>query len=138
MDITVDGQNPMAARQGMAMPKMQICLDKTYDASSSWRNQTQGLPPECAGHDLQRRPDGSLSMHVECKDKSGRTAVIDGSISGDFQTSYKVDMTTTAFGDDGKQHHAHMIMTQTRVGDCAPGQKGGSVMMNGQSFTPPQ
>lgn len=135
-EMTLDGKNPLADQPGITMPKVQVCIDNTYDASKAWRGRNQASS-ECAQPTLQRRADGSIALHVTCTPKSGGPRTMDGVISGDFTTTYKVDVTTTSSDGAGTQHTAHMVMTQTRVGDCAPGQKGGSMTFNGQPMPTP-
>jgi hypothetical protein len=138
-DMTVDGKSLFGGKSGMAMPKMQMCVDQTYDSTKTWRDQMKQVPPECAKPAMERRADGAIALHMSCTPKSGKAVALEGLISGDFSNNYKVDMTTTGTDDKGVTHNIHMVMSQTRVGDCAPGQKGGSLIINGQPVQrPPQ
>jgi hypothetical protein len=134
VEMSHDGKS---GRPGMAMPKIQICIDPTYDVNRTWRDRmtrssaaaSSSSEPDCTDQSILRRPDGAIAVHATCTSKTGQSTTMDAVISGDFTTTYKVDATVT---DSSRTRR--MVMTQTRVGDCAPGQKGGSMTINGMTI----
>jgi hypothetical protein len=132
-EMTIDGKSLFG--QGVALPKMQVCVDQSYDTNKTWRDQLSQGPSECGQRTLERRPDGALALHMTCTPKTGRPVIMEGLISGDYANLFKVDMTTTGTGSDGVKHVARMTMTQTRVGDCPAGMKGGQALVNGKPVT---
>jgi hypothetical protein len=119
--VTMDG------RSMMSMGAMKICIDQTSDRNESWKQSMSDFPPECAKHDLSRDLDGTFALHMTCTQKNGQSVKLDVRVSGDFSTIVRIDSTTTVTERNGAAHAVHTIYTQTRVGDCAPGQKAGPV-----------
>ena len=137
-EMTVDGKDFMGGPSGMTLPKTQVCVDQTYDANKTWREKMSQMTAQCGSEpELTRRADGTISMHLTCTPKTGKPLTVDGVISGDYASATKVDMTLSTSDESGTPHTMHMVMSQTRVGDCLPGQKGGDMSINGKPFVMP-
>lgn len=111
------------------MPSLQICVDEASEAKTSLLVQ-QNKDSQCGAPQLTRNLDGSITFATHCD--MGAVGKIDtsGTVKGDFNSAYTVDMTsTTTGGAAGTSRTEHIALTATRVGDCAPGQTGGDIIM---------
>jgi hypothetical protein len=114
--MTMEGMN-------MPMPVTQMCLDAASEAKMSMfgQNMRRG---HCDSESFSRNLDGSISYSSSC-DFGGSKTESHGTVSGDFNSSYTVVVDTKSQGGDARK----MTMTATWIGPCAPGQKGGDVVM---------
>ena len=111
-------------------PGMQLCVDQTSEARMSLA--AQQIPgAKCAQPRFSRDPDGTITFASRCDMGKNGSAQTSGTIKGDFNSHYTANMDTTYAGSpvpamNGK--HA-MVITATRVGPCAPGERGGDVIL---------
>ena len=111
------------------MPSLKICVDEASEAKTSLLVQ-QNRDSKCGSPQLTRNLDGSITFTTHCD--MGAVGKIDtsGTVKGDFNSAYTVDMTsTTTGGAAGVSATQHIALTATRVGDCAPGQTGGDIIL---------
>lgn len=111
------------------MPSLKICVDEASEAKTSLLVQ-QSRDSKCGPPQLTRNLDGSITFTTSCD--MGQFGKVDstGTVKGDFNSAYTVDMnSTTTGGPAGKSETHHIALTATRVGDCAPGQVGGDIIM---------
>jgi hypothetical protein len=131
-------RKPGLWRQTMAMegvdrqmPATEFCIDPASEAKMSLMGQ-QMSRDKCQPPQFSRNLDGSLSFSSACDFEGGGKMTSKGTISGDFNASYKVAIdSTTSGGPAGMEGDHKMTITATWEGPCAPGQKGGDVMLPG-------
>ena len=118
------------------MPATQICVDAASEAKmTAFAQQISGA--HCSPPALSRNLDGSMTMSESCD--MGQAGKIDttGDIKGDFNSSYTVVMHSKTTGSPVAAMNGDHTMTLAAnwVGPCAPGQKGGDmVMANGMKM----
>jgi len=123
-------------RQVMAMdgpargPGFKICIDAASDARMSAFGR-HGRGQTCAPAQLTRNLDGSIGVSESCDMGANGKASTTGVIRGDFNSSYTVTMDSQISGNPMAQMNGDhkMTITATWLGPCAPGQKGGDVIM---------
>ena len=125
------------ALEGMpqAIPATEVCVDAASEAKMSMLGQQMGRE-HCQASRISRSLDGSIRFDSSCDlGPAGRT-VSSGTITGDFNNSYKMVIeTTTTGGPSGPRNGGNkMTMTATWVGPCAAGQRGGDVIMGGRTI----
>jgi hypothetical protein len=111
------------------MPSLKICVDEASEAKTSLLVQ-QNQDSHCGAPQLTRNLDGSIAFTTHCD--MGTIGKIDtsGTVKGDFNTAYTVDMTSVSTGGaPGAGETHHITLSATRVGDCLPGQSGGDIIM---------
>jgi hypothetical protein len=115
-----------------AMPATEFCIDAASEAKMSLMGQ-QMSKDHCQAPQFNRNLDGSLSFTSACDFEGGGKTTSKGTISGDFDSSYKVaiDSTTTGGTAGMDQHERKMTITATWEGPCAPDQKGGDIILPG-------
>ena len=87
----------------------------------------------CAKRDIHRIA-GGWAFESVCT-QNGKTVTSSGTITGDFQSHYHMEVSTSG-GGSGPQH---MAMDNTWVGACAAGGQGNTVTLpDGRVITIPQ
>jgi hypothetical protein len=123
--MAVEGMN-------QAMPAVEMCVDAVSETKMALLGQ-QMSKDRCKPPQLSRNLDGSISFTGDCDFGAGGRTQTKGTMSGDFNSSYKTVIESThvggAGGPGGADHK--MTITATWVGACAAGQKGGDVIMPG-------
>jgi hypothetical protein len=112
------------------MPATEVCLDQASEAKMSMLGQRMNKD-KCASQSFSRNLDGSISFNVSCEMGPNIKTVSNGTISGDFNANYTAVINTTTAGGAGERMSGvhKMTITATWIGPCAPGQKGGDVIM---------
>ena len=115
--MTVEGGNT-------PMPVTKTCLDAASEAKMSifGKNIRNG---HCEGEQISRNADGSISSSSVCSFGPGGKTVSNSTMSGDFNSSYKIVIHSKP--ETGPERV--MTITSTWLGPCAPGQRGGDVIM---------
>jgi hypothetical protein len=115
-----------------AMPAVEMCVDAVSETKMALLGQ-QMNKEHCKPPQLSRNLDGSISFTGDCDFGAGGRTQTKGTMSGDFNSSYKTVLESTHVGSAGGPGGAdrRMTITATWVGACAPGQKGGDVIMPG-------
>lgn len=111
---------------GMGGRPVQMCVDQTSD--NVMREKAQGKV-DCPVMEVNRGV-GKVTIHSVCK-QDGSTVTTDAVLTGDFESSYRNDMTIKYSPPlDGM---STMKMTQEArwLGPCKAGQKPGDVIMPG-------
>jgi hypothetical protein len=125
------------ALEGMAqtMPATETCVDAASEAKMSMLGQQMGRQ-HCQVPQISRSLDGSIRFDSSCDLGPAGRSVSSGTITGDFNTSYKMVIeTTTTGGPSGPRNGANkMTVAATWVGPCAADQRGGDVIMGGRKF----
>ena len=125
------------ALEGMpqAMPATEVCVDAASEAKMWMLGQQTGRE-HCQTPQISRAPDGSIRFSSSCDLGSAGRTVSSGTITGDFNTSYKMVIeTTTTGGPSGPRNGGNkMTMTATWVGRCAADQRGGDAIIGGRTI----
>ena len=109
---------------------MQLCVDAATDAKlSAFAQHAPGAA--CAPPQITRNLDGSMTMAESCDMGANGKSSTTGVIKGDFSSSYTADMTTQISGSPMAQMNGvhKMVITATWTGPCAPGQRGGDMVL---------
>ena len=118
------------------MPAVEACTDAASETKLSLLGQHKSKDM-CQNQQFSRNPDGSISFSVSCDlGVHGKTAST-GVITGDYNSSYKIVMDSKTTGATIPQANTErkMTITSTWTGPCAPGQRGGDIIMpNGQKI----
>jgi hypothetical protein len=103
-----------------------VCLDQASEAKQ-WERDQRTSTASCPSRRFSRNLDGSISFNITCEPGPNSKTVTTGTVS---DTSYKAVIATTMGGPSKPAGGAHkMTLTSTWIGPCAPGQKGGDVIM---------
>jgi len=130
---TMPHRKPGLWRQSMVMegvntpmPTVDMCLDAVSEAKMSMfgQNMRKG---HCEREQINRNLDGSMSFDSSCDFGPGGKTVSHGTLTGDFNSGYKLMLESS----HGTGPATKMTLTSTWMGPCAPGQKGGDVIMPG-------
>ncbi len=119
-----------------AMPPAEACTDAASEAKLSLLGQ-QKSKDACQSQQFSRNPDGSISFSISCDLGAHGKTVRTGLITGDYNSSYKIVMDSKTSGSPIPQANTErkMTITSTWTGPCAPGQRGGDLIMaNGQKI----
>ena len=109
---------PMVSRQGVD--------EKTDDMGKS---ASRGGPEKCSKKSV-RREGGNVIVESVCQ-VEGSTATTRGVFTGDFNSSYKGEMTTKFAPPMNGMAETRMNFQARHTGPCAPGQKPGDVAVQG-------
>jgi len=109
-----------------------VCLDAATDKQMAWWG-SQAAKSTCAEQNITAHPGGGWDFHSVCKSPGGGTTTSDGTASGDFNSHYKVDVTsTTAGGPMPQANGVHKISIEaTWQGPCPADMKPGDMEMPG-------
>jgi hypothetical protein len=122
--MTMDGTAP-------AGPGMQLCVDEASEAKMSAFAQRIPGGGHCPPAQFARNLDGSMSFAESCDNGANGKSATSGVIRGDFNSGYTEEMDMQYSGSPvASLNGAHkMIITATWLGPCAPGQKGGDLIL---------
>ena len=109
---------PMVSRQ---------CVDEKTDDMS--KSASRGGTQKCSKQSV-RREGGNVIVESVCQ-VEGSTATTRGVFSGDFNSSYKGEMTTHFAPPLHGNAEMKMSFQARHTGACAPGQKPGDVAIQG-------
>ena len=106
----------------------QICMDGSEAASRRalqppTREKAAEADRACEKQDIHPIP-GGYSVDTTCTDR-GRVTHVSGTVTGDFHSRYRMDMTVDADGRPPQVMH----MESHRVGECPAGMKPGEARM---------
>jgi len=119
-----------------AMPAVEACTDAGSEAKLSLLGQHKSKDL-CQSQQFSRNLDGSISFNVSCDLGAHGKTVSSGVITGDYNSNYKIEMDSKTTGSPVPQANVErkMTITSTWTGPCAPGQRGGDIIMaNGQKI----
>lgn len=119
-----------------AMPAIEACTDAASEAKLSLLGQHKSKDL-CQSQQFSRNLDGSISFNVSCDQGVHGKTVSSGVITGDYNSSYQIAMDSKTTGASLPQANTErkMTITATWTGPCAPGQRGGDMIMpNGQKI----
>jgi hypothetical protein len=131
--IVMDGQAP----QG---PGMRVCVDAASDAGMSLAGAQSMGKTKCPAPQFTRNLDGSLNFSSTCGVAGHGVVTSSGVVKGDFNTSYTTVIHVVYAGlPVASMNGPHtMTITGTWQGPCAPGEKGGDVILpNGAILNAP-
>jgi len=109
----------------------QICIDANSEAQMSLA-AAQGAPgAHCAAPQFTRNLDGTLSFTGACDMGANGKIQTTGVIKGDFNSGYTTTMSASTSGSPtAAMNGTHtMVITATWTGTCAPGEKGGDMIL---------
>jgi hypothetical protein len=112
------------------MPAIQACSDAASEAKLTLLGQHRERDL-CQSQTFSRNPDGSIAFNVSCDLGPRGKTVSTGTISGDFNSSYKIAMDSKTTGAPVTQLDTErkMTITATWMGACATGQRGGDMIL---------
>ncbi len=117
----------MSGMPAQAQAPMQMCIDQNTDNVIQERSREK---VNCPVMEIKRSGNNKVNIHAVCKN-AGITSTTDAVITGNFENSYRNDMTIRY---DPPQHGMkEMTGTQEArwLGPCKPGQKPGDVIIAG-------
>jgi Protein of unknown function (DUF3617) len=120
--ISMDGDAPG--------PGMQYCVDANSEAKlSAFAQHIPGA--NCTAPQMVRNLDGSINMNESCDMGANGKATTTGVIKGDFNSGYTATMDTQMSGSPVAQMNGEhkMVIVANWTGPCAPGQRGGDIIM---------
>jgi len=129
--ITTEG-GPAGARGHSS----DMCIDEAVEEKLTVVGGQTGREA-CKTYDFNRNLDGSFSFHSVCDMGPSGTIDSSGSITGDFNSAYKVSLKSTTSGASVAQMNGSHVMTvdSQRLGPCKSGQRGGDmVLSNGMTM----
>lgn len=118
---------------GVNMGGMRLCSDGSSDAAMMTGQSDQD---DCSQMERGTGPDGEITFSMVCAVPQIGDVTYDGALSGDFQTTYAIDMTVTLPGGASQSIHGEA----TRAGDCPEGMPAGAypagVTVDASGYTP--
>ncbi|MBS0335112.1 MAG: hypothetical protein JSS35_20280 [Proteobacteria bacterium] len=113
---------------------MKMCLDEATDAKMKvWGSEMRAGKTDCSEQKVTPRMGGGWEFHAVCNMGESGTVTSDGQASGDFNSHYTVDVTSTTSGSPMAQANGvHKIkMEATWKGPCPADMKGGDMVLPG-------
>lgn len=122
--MTMDGTAP-------AGPGMQLCVDEASEAKMSAFAQRMPGAVHCPPAQFTRNMDGSISFAESCDTGANGKSASTGTIKGDFNSGYTEEIDTQYSGSRMASLNGDhkMTITATWLGACAPGQRGGDLIL---------
>jgi hypothetical protein len=111
-----------ASSMGMSMPAMKVCVGEAKPGENPFTQKPQGA--NCAKNEVTASA-GGYAIDSECT-VNGMTAATKGTVSGDFSSAYKVELTTKMSGPNipaAAQKEVQSVMEAKYVGPCPAGMK---------------
>ncbi len=113
-----------------------LCVDETLQEQMSLLAGPASA--DCTENSITPRAGGGYTIRSVCPTGDGRTRTSQGTITGDFETAYRAELTVTASGEasDTRNGAMTMVATYTYAGPCPAGMRpgdfdvGGGVRMN--------
>lgn len=113
------------------------CIDEKTDEAAMRRGLSGSKDGECRQTSL-RRSAGAVEVQADCTSAEGRTHVV-ARMSGDFQSSYKVDNHVTFDPPRHGMKEADMTLEAKYAGACPADMKPGDIRTaGGMTFNPSQ
>lgn len=122
--------------QKVAMAEMtqstKICLDDATDKQMAWWG-SQAAKSTCSEQKINGRLGGGWDFHSVCSIPGGGTTTSDGTATGDFNSHYTVNVTSTTTGGPMPQANGvHKISIEaTWQGACPADMKPGDMSLPG-------
>ena len=122
--ITMDGT-------AAAGPGTQLCVDEATEAKMSAFGQRMPGGAHCPPAQFTRNLDGSVSFSESCDSGANSKSASTGVIKGDFNSGYAEEIDTQYSGSPLASLNGDHKMTiaATWLGPCAPGQRGGDLIL---------
>ena len=113
------------------MPATSICVDEASEAKMSVIGRQTAADAKCDPPKISRGLDGALSYSSHCDMGAMGQSDSQGTITGDFNSQYQVVIDTKVSGASTAEMNGEHKMTITAAwtGPCAPGQKGGDIIL---------
>jgi hypothetical protein len=85
----------------------------------------------CPSRQVVHNPDGSWTMSGTCTFQQGWKTTSRATLAGDFNSEITTTIEATTVGAPAAPMNGahHTVLTQTWLGPCKPGQRGGDVIM---------
>ena len=115
-----------------AGPGMQLCVDEASEAKmSAFAQRMPGGGAHCPPAQYTRNIDGSISFSESCDMGANGKTSSTGVIKGDFNSGFTEDIDVHYSGSPAPSMNGDhkMTITSTWTGPCAPGQKGGDLIL---------
>ncbi|MBS0361319.1 MAG: hypothetical protein JSR98_08055 [Proteobacteria bacterium] len=113
---------------------MRMCLDEATDAKMKvWGSEMRRGKSDCAEQKITQHLGGGYDFHAVCNMGESGTITSDGQATGDFNSHYVVDVTSTTSGSPMAQANGvhKMKMEATWKGPCPADMKGGDMELPG-------
>lgn len=135
--ITRDGK-------ALAMGGMKVCVDDAMEAKAAMFTSVgpmgqSGEGMNCTHAAPTRGLDGAWAFQATCKMPGGMQEVSSGKISGDFNSTYHMDLTSDTSGASFPPMNGHhtMQLDDKWLGPCPAGMSGGDMQLaNGMNISP--
>ena len=106
----------------------EVCIDANTE-QSAFQAGPRAKPKDCADPKIGPAPGGGIAFDTTCQ-SSGRTLTSHVVASGDFNSAYSMDVTSSMDPPpQGVPPQMHMHMQATWLGACKPGQAPGHMSM---------
>jgi hypothetical protein len=116
---------------------LSMCVDEASEQKTRWwsteRRGASSGGMDCSEQKVSRKLTGGWTIHSVCKEPNGMTVTSDGEATGDFGTTYHVDITTVTTGSSMPEANGthHMVMDGAWKGPCPAGMAAGDMVMPG-------
>lgn len=117
----------MSGMPAQAQAPMQMCIDQTTDNLIQERSREQS---NCTVMEISRKASNQISIHAVCK-TGGVTSTTDAVITGNFESSYRNDMTIRYDPPQSGMKQMTGMQEARWLGPCKAGQKPGDVTIAG-------
>jgi hypothetical protein len=110
---------------------MKICLDESVEQKMKWWGSQAANGPDCAEQKVTPHIGGGWDFHSVCKMGESGTITSDGQATGDFNSSYKVEIHSVTTGSPMAQANGPHTSTieATWAGPCPADMKPGDMTM---------
>lgn len=110
-----------------------ICVDEAMESKGSFASMNSGdsgVASPCGRPTITRGPDGGYSFTHSCR-SGGITTLTKGTITGDLQNSYTIQIDTVTSGAPIAAANGHHVveMSGKWLGPCPAGMSGGDVQL---------
>lgn len=119
---------------GQMTQTIKMCLDAAADAKMKWWGSSQqGKSANCSEERITPHLGGGWDFHSVCKMGESGTITSDGSATGNFGSSYKVEVNSVTSGSPMPQANGPHKITIEAVwnGPCPADMKGGDMELPG-------
>jgi hypothetical protein len=110
-----------------------ICLDDASEAKMKWWGSQMKGKTDCSEQKVSHHLGGGWDFHAVCAMGESGTITSDGQATGDFNSHYTVDITSTTSGSPMAQANGphKMKIDASWKGACPTGWRGGDMEMPG-------
>jgi len=126
-EISMTSSAAPAATKSAGGIKMTQCVDQSRDDAFRQLGHQMERESKCTRTNMQRGP-GSMSFESTC-DFAGTKMMSKSKITGDFDSAYRMEMTTRYDPPLMGKAEGSMVVEAKWLGACKPGQRPGDMTM---------